>query len=842
MLLSRNILTLSFIIISAFFLSVNGQDTTEVVDQLIVKNSDNFIAERIDDVEIQTFRGNVKLVQDSTFMFCDSAQIIENMLTAVGEVVIIQDDSIQVFSDSLYYNGDEKIAELFYGVVLQNLDKELFTGTLRYDLNTKIASFQDTATLRKATMTLSSIEGIYNMNTKLAYFYKEVSIVDGDFKLLADSLGYDIEADRAFFLGPTYIIEENRKIYCTEGYYDINIGEALFEGNPKIVEDSRTTEALSIYYSLEDSLTILSGNAIVTDTSGVSKGDRITINDKTQDIIITGDGYFSNESQTIQGPYIKFNRETEDLYLDGRSKVDDESGVIEADTLNYLKSKGTGYAFGNVIWVDTIDDRTLYSDAVFINDSLESYIAKSIDQRPMLTRIVDGDTLYTSADVLKKKVQDSIEILEAGGRVLIFKEDFQARCDSLYYTDVDSTFTLMTDPVCWSDTTQYSGDTIKIVLQSGSIKAVNALSNALITTKISENYYNQVKANDIYSFMDSTAIERMDAIGNAESIYMVLDEDNAFVGANKIICAEMKFHFKNDSLDNISFLQQSDSQMTPMDKAKDEDLYLPGMKWRPSIRPMDSKEIRIIKHENVSRPQAEPEDEFSAVVSDIIGQNQSSDNRENFVKRYNTSNLKGKADKTNSQGIPISKNSLKIDSSLIVIKNGSFELTNEIGEAPIEWKPLGSEDQLRVQKHKERSENKLNSLDLGNHFIELSAYENGFTPSISQQLTIQLTPENKYQMGFYLASGPNNAKESEEPITSNEKFSLRLEGRMGSEEYTLLQEVTVNKLSDWEYRTIDFTPKDYISEIRFILASQGDNKLGKRSVLIDEISDIRIAN
>ena len=84
--------------------SAEAQDTIAEPEQLIVKNTDNFRQEIIDGVEVQFFRGHVRLVQDSTYMFCDSAQVVENEIIAMGEVIIIQDDSITVFSDSLYFN------------------------------------------------------------------------------------------------------------------------------------------------------------------------------------------------------------------------------------------------------------------------------------------------------------------------------------------------------------------------------------------------------------------------------------------------------------------------------------------------------------------------------------------------------------------------------------------------------------------------------------------------------------------------------------------------------------------------------------------------------------------
>ena len=92
-------------------LKPESEKNTEESSPIKVKNSDNFIFERVDDVDMQYYNGNVKIFQDSIFFTADSAVIQDEIVTAVGEVIIIQ-DTTNVFADSLHYNSETKLARL----------------------------------------------------------------------------------------------------------------------------------------------------------------------------------------------------------------------------------------------------------------------------------------------------------------------------------------------------------------------------------------------------------------------------------------------------------------------------------------------------------------------------------------------------------------------------------------------------------------------------------------------------------------------------------------------------------------------------------------------------------
>lgn len=604
---------------NTYLLSQSEKDTT-TTEKVLVENADNSITEVKDDVSIQYLRNNVRLVHDSIYMLCDSARIQEDELMAVGEVLIVQDDTINVFSDSLIYNSENKIAELFFGVVLENGSKQLFTEHLIYELEDKKAFFYDTTTLLDGTMTLSSLKGSYDVQNKSAKFYEQVSIIDGELRLKTDSLLFDTSIDRAYFLGPTFITQGADKIYCEDGYYDIKAKRAYFSEKAKLYNESQTATGEYIRYEGGDSLLIVSGNAFVEDSLSIAKGDEITKNSKTGDVVIEGNAYYQTEEKIITGPYIKYNEKTESLLLEGRSLVRNKNGTIEGDTINYNKKTDFGKAVGNAIWRDTVENIRVDADVFEYNESSSYYKAIYKDIRPVFMQKVEEDTMYLSADTLiNGSIGDSINYLQAIRSVKIFKSDLQAVCDSLYYSDVDSTFNLYVNPISWSDTTQFLGDTLSIKLTNDNVTDIIASNNAFISSIDFDKYYNQIKGRYIHSYLDSNVLERMLIKGNSESLYMIKDSDEKYIGPNYTACSHMMFYFENEELQFVDYYTEPTSVMTPMIKAGDSDLYLDGFKWHGKLRPKDKNEIRKpmawVPFQEVEKSE---EDVFEQEVKDAI--------------------------------------------------------------------------------------------------------------------------------------------------------------------------------------------------------------------------------
>ena len=570
-----------------------SEETSDESSKVKVKNADNFIFERDDDIDIQYLKGNVKMFHDSIFMFSDSAVILGKELTAVGEVIIIQ-DTTNVFADSLHYNSESKLARLFDNIVLETKDKALFTNRLDYNLDTKIGTFRDTAILRRETMSLSSIRGFYNLSDNRAKFIDQVVIRDEDFNLTADSLDYDTDIDRAYFLGPTYITQEKKQIYCESGYYDLISKQAFFSKDAVIVEGSKVAFAEDILVSEIDSTITFKGNAEVRDSVSLAMGDLIVFNDLADEVEIVGSGFYEKEDKLIEGNYIYYNTETESFKSYGKTSVKGEQGILDADTISYDKTTDFGIAEGSAVWTDTVENRVIVADEMHYRDSSSYVKAFIVDIRPLFFQVVDGDTLYVAADTLHSaEPSDSLTFLKAINDVQIYKSDLQAVCDSMYYGSLDSTFTLFRDPVCWSDTTQFSGDTIDILLKDDQVSEIVAKRKAFIITQHATGYYDQIKGRLLHSYLDSNELDKMKVIGNAESLYFFKDEEDAYVSANKTLCSNMTFYFEEEELDHISVIGEPENIMTPMKMLTPADEKLEGFSWQDNRRPLDVDQLRI---------------------------------------------------------------------------------------------------------------------------------------------------------------------------------------------------------------------------------------------------------
>ena len=585
-----------------------------------VKNADNFIYQRIDNSDHQYFRGDVRMYHDSIYMFADSTFIIDELMTSIGEVVILQEDTISIFSDSLSYNSDSKQAKLFYNVVLDMGGKQLFTQRLDYNLDEKKAVFADTAILKKGALSLSSIRGVYDLDKRQVIFSDQVVVINDDFRLTTDELEYDTEIDRAYFISPTYITQGDRNIYCEEGYYDIEGGEAYFTKNARVVERDREVTAGDMIYNEADSTIVFEGDVEIIDSDGMTRGDRVVIHEDSEDVEVIGNASYEHDGKLITGPQITYNKGSERVTTAGRTTVVSESGTLDANNISYDKRADLGHATGQVFWQDTSGNQQLKAEFLDYRETDTYFKAYGESLKPLYLQQIENDTLYLSADTLfTYATGDSLNHLKATNEVLIYKSDLQARADSLYYSDVDSTFILYGSPICWSDSTMITGDTLKLIMVNDEIREIIAINNAFLISRKPGDYYDQIKGKKIHSYMADQELREMEVKGSAESLYMIQDKEDAYVGSNITLCSHMTFYFQDKELKHIKFYTEPESRMTPMGLAQPDELKLEGFNWDESLRPNDKADLRI-KRQSRRTEEMPPAglDEFESSVLQTI--------------------------------------------------------------------------------------------------------------------------------------------------------------------------------------------------------------------------------
>ena len=550
---------------------------------------------------IQKLLGSVELHQDSVYMYCDSAFVFNELdVIAMSNVLIQQGDSISVFADSLSYQGATRIADLFGNVILMSKDQKLFTTQLNYDLNTKIATYDQGALLTNDTTQLTSKRGYYHVGKDQIFFKDSVQIVDPNFELRTDTLSYHTGSQMAVFLAPTLIVQDSSKIYCEAGFYDVRNQRAQFSGDPQYLKgESRATARIMRYDGVLNEVSLL-GDAVFEEPNRQATADILKYREDTEEILLIGRANYESEEQSIRADTIAYDQKNEIYTTRGRSLISDPPHLIEADQIDFEKEEGMGIALGNVVWQDTSARLSIHCDTARYSEEgsyLQAFGGRN--NRPMLVSQIEEDSMYMTADTMITKSfpdslsGDSIRVLTAFHEVRILKSNLQAICDSLSYSTADSLFRLYQDPLIWSDTSQFSADTIHIQLTDEGIERIDLYNRSFIVNSPDLKYFNQIKGKYIKAFLEDDEIRSMRVKGNAETLYYALDDEDAYIGVNKTACSEMIFLFADQELKEIRFFKEPSGQLIPMGQADHESLKLDGFRWEFDRRPQTLADLFI---------------------------------------------------------------------------------------------------------------------------------------------------------------------------------------------------------------------------------------------------------
>ena len=352
-----------------------------------------------DTLTIQRLQGEVELRQDSMFIYCDEAEIRnDDFVMARGNVVLLQNDTISTFADSLEYYADRQVAYLFNNVVLVNGEQKLFTDSLRYDVANKRAVYNTRAKLTNGEAQLSSLRGTYDVNAHYANLKDSVFVVRNDFNLIADTLGFDTEQRIVFFEGPTVMATPQSRVYCEDGFYRLNDTTGAFSRNAQVARGTQRAIADTIYYYGQEDRFVLAGNARFADGQQRAQGQRIEYFERTNKTVLTGDATFVDGQQQVSGERINYDGTTQVFNTAGRVFITEPPYLLNADSLWYDEITGVAQVSGSVLWRDTLSQRSIRAQRLDYR-AAGDYV-KAFGGRPLFSTLVEGDTLWLSADTL----------------------------------------------------------------------------------------------------------------------------------------------------------------------------------------------------------------------------------------------------------------------------------------------------------------------------------------------------------------------------------------------------------------------------------------------------------
>lgn len=373
--------------------------------------------------------GNVHFKNENLNLFCDSAHFhqVENWVRAYGRVQINQGDTLNLYSDSLYFDGTTNIGKLQSNVKIRDSQFKLNTDSLSFNANSSIAYYTNSAFIESTTdeLTLKSVKGTYRANSKTFIFKDSVVLNHPDYLIHSDTLEFRANEEDILIHGPSTIW----------------------------LDSSIITTEKAIYHT------------------------------QTNDLVLWRKAIIYNQNQTIKGDSLLFNSETENASGFGNIHINDTTEKVQLFS-QYLKRtdkivKLTGQA--QIFQIQDKDTLVIQADTIF---QLTAKAPKKAIQIAQSNVIIEQGELLGICDSLFYSETDSIIKLQKNP--IIWREKTELSADSIEAITFDKSvkslnlyqnaFVSMEQDSAHYD--QCSGKFIQVSLDSNKIKTIEIIDNA----------------------------------------------------------------------------------------------------------------------------------------------------------------------------------------------------------------------------------------------------------------------------------------------------------------------------------------------------------------------------
>jgi lipopolysaccharide export system protein LptA len=241
-----------------------SQETTKI----LLQQADKWEYNKSIAPDIQRILGNVVMRHDSTWLYCDSAYLNEfsNSVIAYGNVHIKVSDTLNIFGDTLKYDGNSKTGRMKNNARLVDNETVLTSDTIIFNRVTRIARYDDWGKIVNGKNILVSKYGYYYTDRKEFFFKDRVLLLNPDYIMRSDTLMYNTVTAVSYFYGPSSIKGKEDSIFCMNGWYNTGNDKARFRKHAKIFHLNQKLTGDSIYYERRTGFGQVFNHAILVDT------------------------------------------------------------------------------------------------------------------------------------------------------------------------------------------------------------------------------------------------------------------------------------------------------------------------------------------------------------------------------------------------------------------------------------------------------------------------------------------------------------------------------------------------------------------------------------------------
>lgn len=397
-------------------------------------------------------KGNVRIKHEGSIMACDKGYLYvgKNDFDAFGNVSIRQDRGMTIYGDSLFYNGDTKIAKIRGNVRVIDKSMTLTTKKLDYNMGDKTAKYFGGGTIVDKNTNLKSDNGYFNSNNDYYTFKGNVKVLKDGYTIVSDTMKYVSTSQKVYFYGPTTVYSTDQTLYAESGTFNTKENKAWFNKNAWVETPTYKLFGDSLYFDNNKNY----GYA-VNNVKMISYTEKATI---YGDVAINDGQKFQ---KTVYGNALLVDYSEQDTtYIQADTLISIDNPITKKKQVKALQNvkviKGTLSALSDFMIYNTADSNIIFKKDPILWSGQNQIIGDSV-KIMLVNNKVDKMYIYQNAFLIAQNERDTTHYDQIKGKTMVayFNDseldrlDVDGNGESIYYAlDEEKEFLGVNHVVC----------------------------------------------------------------------------------------------------------------------------------------------------------------------------------------------------------------------------------------------------------------------------------------------------------------------------------------------------------------------------------------------------------
>lgn len=439
--------------------------------------------------------------------------------------------------------------------------------------------------------------------------YGNVKMIQGDtITMVARYAEYSGKTQLAYAKGDVVLTEPSSVLTTDKLFFDRAKQEAFYNEEGMVVRDSSGTITSTVgrYYMSQKKYRFLNTVKLVN-PEYVLTTNQLDFFSETGHAYMYGPSKIVGETSTVYCERGFYNTNNDTGYFTKNSRIDYDNRVVVGDSMFFDRNKDFASASNNITITDTINNSIIKGHYAEVYKSKDSAF---VTKRALAISVQDNDSIYIHSDTLMITGKEDNRITRAFRNAKLFKSDISGKSDSIHLNhqtgltqlinlsrlDSKDAFAVKRRPILWNLTNQITGDTIhlKSNTETEKIDSLIVFGNAFIISKdtLSTDYYSQIKGKRLVSlFDDNNQMKQVNIYKNAESVFILRNEEDEFIGLDKARSANIEIYFEAGDIYYYKRLISPEANTYPEEYILKGALRLKDFDWREDERPLSVEDL-----------------------------------------------------------------------------------------------------------------------------------------------------------------------------------------------------------------------------------------------------------